>query len=222
MTSEPFYILLMSLIDKINLTFIALTRMAIHHCLLACITGEFIMVPPELGPRGRVHGKSNRRYFNCIVIASCRDVLHHLDMDFCSSSPKAQAKKIDNMHSMIWQRIYSTCTNPAMAQPHNDHSSFHPDCLDFVLEEGVEQPKFFLFFSAAMLLLLKLACISQLFCLWVGLVSLAADSPSSAAAVAVSATTLSASPTVLVLRIWISQCKYNCERCDIASRLGLV
>jgi len=40
-----------SLIDKMNVTFIALTVTAFHHFLSAWITGE-IRVPPELGPGG--------------------------------------------------------------------------------------------------------------------------------------------------------------------------
>jgi hypothetical protein len=40
-----------SLIDKINLTFIALTAMAIPHCLSPWNAGEF-PVTPEFGPGG--------------------------------------------------------------------------------------------------------------------------------------------------------------------------
>jgi len=40
-----------SLIDKINLTFIALTATAIHHCLLVWKTGEY-RLPPEFGSGG--------------------------------------------------------------------------------------------------------------------------------------------------------------------------
>jgi hypothetical protein len=61
-------------------------------------------------------------------------------MDFSSSSPAVQAKTIDNIRSMICQRIHSTGTDPVMAQPHNNQGSFHEDFLDYVPEELIEQP----------------------------------------------------------------------------------
>jgi hypothetical protein len=61
-------------------------------------------------------------------------------VDFRSSSPEVQAKKIDNIRSMICRRIHSTGTDPAMAQPHNDQSSFDGDFPDYVPEELIEQP----------------------------------------------------------------------------------
>jgi len=60
--------------------------------------------------------------------------------DFCSSSPDVQANIIDNIHSMIGRRIHSTCTEPAMAQHHNNQGSFDEVFLDYIPEELIEQP----------------------------------------------------------------------------------
>jgi hypothetical protein len=128
-----------SLIDKINPTFIALTATAIHHCLSAWKTGEF-RVPPEFGPGGGAQRKCDTRNINHAVNNACTDVFRRLDADFRSSSPEVQAKKIDNIRSMIRRRIHSTGTDPAMAQPHNDQGSFDEDFLDYVPEELIEQP----------------------------------------------------------------------------------
>ena len=128
-----------SLIDKINPTFIALTATAIHHCLSAWKTGEF-RVPPEFGPGGGAQRKCDARNINHAVNNACTDVFRRLDADFRSSSPEVQAKKIDNIRSMIRRRIHSTGTDPAMAQPHNDQGSFDEDFLDYVPEELIEQP----------------------------------------------------------------------------------
>jgi len=118
-----------SLIDKIHPTFIALTAMAIHHCLLAWKTGKF-RVLPEFGPGGRAQHKCNTRNTNHAVNNTCRDVFRCLNMDFRSSSPEVQAKKIDNIRSIIRQRIYSTSTDPAMAQRHHNQGSFDENFLD--------------------------------------------------------------------------------------------
>jgi hypothetical protein len=128
-----------SLIDKINPTFIALTATAIHHCLSAWKTGEF-RVPPEFGPGGGAQRKCDTRNINHAVNNAYTDVFRRLDTDFRSSSPEVQAKKIDNIRSMIRRRIHSTGTDPAMAQPHNDQGSFDEDFLDYVPEELIEQP----------------------------------------------------------------------------------
>jgi len=128
-----------SLIDKINPTFIALTAMAIHHCQSAWKTGEF-RVPPEFGPGGGAQCKCDTRNINHAVNDACTDEFHRLDAYFRSSLPKVQAKKIDNIRSMIRRRIHSTGTDPAMAQPHNDQGSFDEDFLDYIPEELIEQP----------------------------------------------------------------------------------
>jgi hypothetical protein len=41
---------------------------------------------------------------------------------------------------MICQKIHSTGTDPAMAQPFNNQGSIHEDFLDYVPEELIEQP----------------------------------------------------------------------------------
>jgi len=89
-----------SLIDKINPTFIALTAMAIHHCLSAWKTGK-LRVPPEFGPGGGAQRKCDTRNINHAVNNACTDVFCCLNADFRSSSPEVQAKKIDNICSMI-------------------------------------------------------------------------------------------------------------------------
>jgi hypothetical protein len=48
---------------------------------------------------------------------------------------------MDNIRSMVRQRILSTSTDSAMAHPHNDQGSFNEDFLDFFLEELIEQPE---------------------------------------------------------------------------------
>jgi len=127
-----------SLIDKIIRTFIALTMMAIHHCLSVWITGEF-RIPPEFGPEGGAQRKSDTRNINYRINTACIDVFCRLDVDFRSSSPEVQAKKIDTISSMIGRRINSTSTNPAMAQPHNYQGNFDENILDYVQEELIEQ-----------------------------------------------------------------------------------
>jgi len=125
--------------DKINSTLIALTITAIHHCLSAWKTGKF-RVPPEFGPGGGAQHKCDTRNIIHVVDDACADVFLCLDADFPSSLPEVQAKKIDNIRSMIRQRIHSTGTDPAMAQPHNDQGSFDEDLLDYVPEKLIELP----------------------------------------------------------------------------------
>jgi len=79
-----------SLIDKINLTLIAHTAMAIHYCLTAWTTGE-IRVVPEFGPGGGAQRKYDTRNINHTVNNACTDVFHHLDVDCHSSSPEVVA-----------------------------------------------------------------------------------------------------------------------------------
>jgi len=127
------------LIDTINPTFIALTPTAIHHCLLACKTGEF-RVPPEFGPGDGAQCKCNRRNINHAVNNVCTEVFCELDADFHFSSPEVRAKKIDNIHSMICRGIHSAGRDPAMAHPHNDQGSVDEDFIDYVPEALIEQP----------------------------------------------------------------------------------
>ena len=127
-----------SVIAGINLTFIALTAMAIHHCLLAWKTGEF-RVPPEFGPGGGAQHKWDTRNINPKVDSACTDVFRRLDADFRCYPQEVQAKTIHIMRIMIRQRIQSTGTDPAMVQPDNDHGSFDEAFLDYIPEELIEQ-----------------------------------------------------------------------------------
>jgi len=129
--SGPNYIVLT------NPTFITLPATAIHHCLSAWKTGEF-RVPPEFGPGGEAQCKCDTRNINHVVNNTCTDVYHHYDTDFHCSSPEIRAKTIDHIRIMICQRIHSTGTDPAMAQPHNDQRSIDEDFLDYVPEELIE------------------------------------------------------------------------------------
>jgi hypothetical protein len=54
--------------------------------------------------------------------------------------PEFQAKKIDNIDSMICQRIHSTGMDAAMAQPHNNHGSVEHNFNAHILWELIEQP----------------------------------------------------------------------------------
>jgi len=127
------------LIDNINLTFIALTAMAVHHCLSAWETGKFI-VPSEFGPGGGAQRKCDTRNINHAVNTACIDVFCHLNADFCSCSPEHRAKKLDNIRIMIHRRIHSTGLVPAMAQSHNNQGSFDEDFLDYIPDKLIEQP----------------------------------------------------------------------------------
>jgi len=128
-----------ALIDKINLRCFALTAMAIHHCQSAWQTGVF-RVPPEVGPRGGAQSNCDTRNINHAGSNACTAVYRHLDMDFCSSLPEVQAKKIGNICSMIRRWIHSTGIYPAMAQPHNEKGRFDEDFLDHVPQELIAQP----------------------------------------------------------------------------------
>jgi len=127
-----------SLFDKINQTSIGLTALAIHHCLSARKTDEF-RVPPEFGTGYGAQRKCDTANISHAVNIACTNIYHHLDADFLSSSPEVQDKKINIIHSMIRRRIYSTGTNPVMAQPHNNHGTCYEDFLDYVPEELIEQ-----------------------------------------------------------------------------------
>jgi len=128
-----------SLIDKINLTFIALTATAIDHCLSAWKTCNF-RGPPAFGRGGGAGHKWHTWYINHSVNNACPDVFRWLDADFLSSSPEVQAKKIDDIHTIIRWMIHPTGTDPVMAHPENDQDSIDEDFLDYVLEELIEQP----------------------------------------------------------------------------------
>jgi len=118
-----------SFIDTINPTVIALSATAIHHSLSARTTGEF-KVQPKFCLGGGAQCKCDTTNINHMVHNACTDVFSCLDEDFHTSSTEIQAKKIDNIHCMIRQRIHSSGTDPAIVQPHNHQGSFDEDCLD--------------------------------------------------------------------------------------------
>jgi len=128
-----------SLIEEINLTFIALTMMAIHHCLSGSKAGEF-RVPPQIGPGGGALRQHDTRNINHVVDNPCTAVFRCLDSDFSSLSPEVQAKTMDNILSMIHRRIHWTVTDPENAQCHNDQGTIDEDFLVYVLEELIKRP----------------------------------------------------------------------------------
>jgi hypothetical protein len=125
--------------DTINLTFIAFTAMAIHHCLLAWKPGEF-RVQPEFGPEGGAQRMCNTRNITDTVNSAWTYQFGHVDADCHSSSPEVQVRKTDNIHSMICRRIHSTGRDPVMAQSHNNQGSIEQVLLNYVPEELIEQP----------------------------------------------------------------------------------
>jgi len=127
------------LIDRINPTFIALTTMAIYHCLLARKPDVF-RVPPEFDPGGGAQCTSDTRNITHVVNNGWADVYCHLYADCHSSSPEVQANKIDDTHSMIRRTIHSTGIDPALVHSHNNQDSFNQNFLYYVTEELIEQP----------------------------------------------------------------------------------
>jgi len=75
-----------------------------------------------------------------MVTNACTYVFCRLKQDFRTSSQEVHAKRIDNIHRMIPQRIHPAGTDAAMAQPHNDQGSFDENFLDYIPEELIEQP----------------------------------------------------------------------------------
>ena len=128
-----------SLIEISNLRLSGLTATAIHHCLSAWNTDEF-RVLPEFGLGGVAQHKCKTRNIELAVNDANTVVVRPLKADFCCSSPEGQANEIDNICSMICQRIHSPGMDPVIAQRHNDQSSLDNDCLDYILEDLIEQP----------------------------------------------------------------------------------
>jgi len=128
-----------SSIDKISLTFIALTMMAIHHCLLTWKTGEFKVLPGS-GPPGGAQHMCDTRYINHVVHAAPTGVFRCLDVDFGSATSEVDAKMNHNFCSIICWRIHSTGRDLAMAQPHNDEGSIDEAFPDYFMEDLIEQP----------------------------------------------------------------------------------
>jgi len=127
------------LIDRIDATFIALTPMAIHHCLSACITGK-IRVPPEFGSGGGAQCKWDGKNITHGVNNACTDVFCRPHLDFWTPLPEVQAKKSNNIRHMICAKIHSTGVDPAMGQSRHDQGCIAEDFLDQLLEELTEQP----------------------------------------------------------------------------------
>jgi len=123
----------------INLTLIALTTTAIHHCRFAWHPGDF-RVPPECVPARAALCKCNAGNITHAVDNACTDIFGPLHADFHLSSLEVQVNKIDSICSMICGRSHSTLTDQAMAQPHNEQGSGDEDVFDYVLEELTEQP----------------------------------------------------------------------------------
>jgi len=128
-----------SVIAKCNLTFIALTTMAITHNLWAWITVKF-GISPEFGPGGGGQLECNTRNISHAVNNPFTNGFHHLDANFHFSSPLVHSEAIDNILRIILWSIRSTGTDRAMAQPHNDQGGFDEGCLDSDPAELKEQP----------------------------------------------------------------------------------
>jgi len=128
-----------SSIDKINVTFIAHTVMAIYNCLMASQIAKF-RVLPEIGPGGGTKRKCDTWTKDHVVNSAFKKQFLHLDRDFCSSLPNLHAKKIDNIHHISRPTIDSTGTDQAMAQRHNDQGSCDENFPDYLPEELIEQP----------------------------------------------------------------------------------
>jgi hypothetical protein len=128
-----------SLIHKTNPTFIAISATASHYCLSAWKTCEFRFTQ-EFCPGGRAQRKYATRNIHHVANDACRDEFCLLELDCRSSSPELQAKQINNICSMIRQRIDSNGTEQAMVQPSNDQGSVNVNSLDWDPEELLEQP----------------------------------------------------------------------------------
>jgi len=132
-----------SLIEIIKQTLIALTATAIKHCLLAWKTRK-VRVPPGLGPRGGAQWKCNWTNNNHMVNNACTDVFYCLHLDFHSSLPDIEAKKIQNICRMIRRRIHWTGSDSVVAESDNDQGRVDEEFLDYVPEKLTVYPdKFF-------------------------------------------------------------------------------
>jgi len=84
---------------------------------------------------------ANSRNITHAVNDACPDVFHHLNTDFHPRLPEVHGKTIDNICSMLRQRIHSTGMDSSMAQPHNDHGSFDWDSLNYIPKKLIEHPQ---------------------------------------------------------------------------------
>jgi len=108
---------------------IGLTMMAFHDVLSAGQTGES-RVPPGFGLWGAAQRKCNTWNIDPSDNHVFRHVFGHLDPDICSSSLDIDTNQIDNIRSIIRQRIHSTGMKPAMGQPYNNHGGLDEDTFD--------------------------------------------------------------------------------------------
>jgi len=122
-----------------NPILIALTVMAMHHCLSVWKTGEFL-IPPKIGLEGNAKLKSKTKNTNYAVNDVSTDVFRNHNMHCLSLPLKVEVKEVKNICSSIGPRIHSTGTDPAMAQPYNNLGSFNEDFFDFIPEKLIEQP----------------------------------------------------------------------------------
>jgi len=143
--------------DNINLTFIALTTMAINHYLSACKTSEF-KVLPEFVPGGGLQSRCKRRNINHALNNACGNESRRLDANFLSAFLHVRAKKIHHIRSMIRGWIHSTCTNPVIAQPHNNQGSIYEDVLDSFSQKLIELPDTTFNHLSSLVILGKIAC----------------------------------------------------------------
>ena len=128
-----------SLIDEINLTFVAFSAMAIHHSLLAWKTGQF-QVSPGYRPAGGAQRKCHTTNIHLPVNNACRDVFRHLEADFGSSSPQVQGKEALTIGSIIHTWIDPSGMDPVMAQHHKDQGGLDEDFLGYIPEALKEHP----------------------------------------------------------------------------------
>jgi hypothetical protein len=106
---------------------------------LAWSTAEFSILP-QFSPGSGAQGKWDTRNIDHAFNRACKDVFRPLEVDLQSSPPEVEGKMMDNICSMICRRIFSTGTDPAIAQRFKHPPSFDEDFLDYVLEELIQLP----------------------------------------------------------------------------------
>jgi hypothetical protein len=94
-------------IDKINSIFLPLAATAIHISMLAWNIGMF-RLQPEFGPDGEAQYHCNTRNINQMVNTAWPDAFHHRTIDFCTSLPEVEPKKMDKIQSIVCRRMNST------------------------------------------------------------------------------------------------------------------
>jgi hypothetical protein len=189
-----------SLIDKVTPTFVAITATAICHCLSAGNTGK-LRVPPKCGPGGGAQYMCDTRNINHTVNSACIDEFPLHDTYLRSSVPEAQSKR--QIISTAWYAKEST--HLLWTQRWRNLTMIRPALMRTSVITSWRSckcsPRILFIVPAAVLPLLRLACNSQLFCLWVGLPSPATASPSPPATATVTAMISPGSPTWPALKI---------------------